>query len=466
MRTSRPDVLPPQRIRRAMRLSILEGMAFAVTVGLGEVFYLADAIRLSATRLEQGLVVALPLFVGSAGPLVALRALRRMRTRKPLVVGSALGQALTLLALALGDYLGRSTPGSLIACACAAAVFNQASGTAWSSWFGDLVPSRVRGRYFAVRNRGIYFCTCVGVVGGGIGLTVLERGLPADALRAGGSGFALIFAVAALFRLASVALHVATPEPPFAGLSTPVRVVRYLSTERGRTTRRLLLLCSGFYFLVYVASPYFSPYMLESLHFSYLEYTVANVALVVTKVLFLPLWGRLVDQVGGRAVYLLCALCTAIVPVPWLWAKGLGWVVIAQSISGVAWAGFELSLFTLVLERTYRGVRAHVFATQTVLNGTAQLLGTLVGAFCAPLAGDLRWIFAASFAGRFLFTLRLPALLPPATKDPRLGRRDVFLRVIGFRPSGGLVMRPLPASGEPPSAREDATGEEASRGTS
>lgn len=436
--------LPPRTVQRSLALSVAEGIVFALMVGLGETYFLADAIRLSASRLEQGLVVGLPLFVGSLGPLLSLRVLRRSRSRKPLVVAAALAQSLTLFALAWSDASGRSSPRTLIALASAFAVFGQAGGTAWSSWFGDLVPSERRGRYFALRNRGIYLGTCLGILLAGFLLNHLEAARAQAAAGSGGEGFALIFALAGLFRLISVGLNAFAVEPAFAGIPAREHVARFLRTPKGIGTRRVLVSSAGFYFMVYLASPYFSPYMLEHLHFSYLEYTFASLAIVAAKVLFLPVWGRLVDQLGARAIFVACALLAALVPVPWLWSKGLAWVMVAQACSGVSWAGYELSLFSLVLERTYRRVRPSVFATQSILNGSAQLLGTVLGAGIAGFFGpDLRWLFAISTAGRLAFTFGLPRFLPRAGNESAVGRREVLLRVIGFRPSGGLLLRPM-----------------------
>lgn len=438
--------LPPRTVQRSLALSAAEGIVFALMVGLGETYFLADAIRLSASRLQQGLVIGLPLFAGSLGSLLSLRVLGRLRSRKPLVLGAALAQSLTLLSLAAMDASGRSSPGTLIALASAFAVFGQASGTAWSSWFGDLVPSVRRGRYFALRNRGIYLGTCGGILLAGFLLNHIEEVRPQAAGGSGGGGFALIFALAGAFRLVSVVLNAFAIEPAFAGIPAREHVARFLRTPKGIATRRVLLSSAGFYFMVYLASPYFSPYMLEHLHFSYLEYTFASLSIVAAKVLFLPVWGRLVDQLGPRAIFVSCALLAALVPVPWLWSKGLAWVMVAQAISGLSWAGYELSLFSLVLDRTYRRVRPSVFATQSILNGSAQLLGTVLGAGIAGLFGsDLRWLFAISAAGRLAFTFGLPRFLPRASHEAAVRRREVLLRVIGFRPSGGLLLRPMAA---------------------
>lgn len=427
-----------------MRLSIVEGLAFALMVGFGELFFLADAIRLSATRLEQGLIVTLPLFVGSIGPIGSLLCLTKLRSRKPLVVGASLCQALILLGLSLADLAGASTPTTLIAGACFYNIFGQAVGTAWASWFGDLVPSRVRGTYFARRNRWIYVVTCAGLFAGGGVLQVVEPASAGELAGRGGSGFAIVFGLAAVARLVSVALHALTPEPLFRGTASNLRARRFLSTERGSAVWRLLGTCAALQFVVYLASPYFSPYMLEELSFSYLEYSIAGVVVVAAKVLFLPTWGAIVDQSGSRAVFMLCALFTALVPIPWLWAEGLGWVLVAQALSGLTWAGYELSLFCLLIESSYRGVRSQIFAMQSVMNGIAQLLGGLAGALLAGLSSDIRMLFAISLGGRLLISLSIPSRIRSISKQPQVRRREVLWRVIGFRPSGGLITRPIP----------------------
>jgi hypothetical protein len=79
--------------RRAMRLSLAEGVFYALMVGFGELYFIADAVRIGASTLELGLVVTLPLCAGAAGPMMALWLLRRGRRRKHIVVAAAFAQA-------------------------------------------------------------------------------------------------------------------------------------------------------------------------------------------------------------------------------------------------------------------------------------------------------------------------------------------------------------------------------------
>jgi len=428
-----------------MRLSLVEGLLYALMVGCGETYFLPNAIRLGASALEQGLLISMPLFLGALGSLAALRALSRLRGRKGLVVVACLLQGVLLLLLGEGCARGIVDPALLIASFCVHQVLGQAAGTAWSSWYGDLVPAEIRGRYFARRNRGVYLATFAGLVLGGLLLGRFESGSAGSVgVGEGGGGFRLVLTLAGGFRLLSAALLLLSPEPPFRGLSPPTRLIRFLRTERGSNAWRMLLVGAALQLLVYVGSPYFGPFMLEELNFSYEAYMASAATVVIAKFVLLPVWGRLVDLHGARSVYGAAALLVAIVPLPWLWADGLGWVIPSQALSGLSWAAYEVAYFSLMLESSYKTTRPHAFAAQNVLNGTAQLLGSLLGAaLLASSHRDFRLLFLLTLVGRLAVALFVPRLIPARAGAPAVGRGAILLRVIGFRAHGGVVHRPL-----------------------
>jgi hypothetical protein len=439
-----------------MRLSVLDGVLYSVMVGFGDVYFLADAVRLGASATVQGLVVALPLFGGALGSLAAVRALAAGRSRKTVVLAGAGLQVATLASLVVLDLPHGLGPAGLLGIALLHQVGGQGAGTAWSSWYGDLVHASVRGTWFGRRSRFAYVATCGALVVSGLMLQRLEPGAAGTvAAGAGGVGFRWIFGIASAARLASVVLLALSPEPPFRGLLPPARARRFLATTRGRSAWRLLALGASLQLLVYVGSPFFGPFMLDGLRFTYVEYMVASVMVVAVKVLVLPAWGRAVDAHGARSVLCLAAVLVACVPLPWLWASGLAWVLVAQAFSGFSWGAYEVSFFSLVLESTWRPTRPWVFAAQNLAVGSAQLLGALVGAaLLVHLHGGYRVVFATSLAARLGLALAFPRLLPVISRAPPLHRRTLLLRVIGLRPHGGITHRPVEEPAPPaPSAR-------------
>ena len=429
-----------------MRLSVADGAMYALMVGTAEVYILADAYRLGATAIELALIVGLPLAVGALGPLFALRSLARARSRKPLVVGAEFAQACVLATIGLFDLYRAATPATLIAFVCLYQVCGQAAGTSWASWYGDLVPREVRGRYFSRRTRLVHLATCVGMLVGGLLLHRLEPGRAGQeiSLEEGGAGFATLFLLAASYRLISAVLLALSPEGPFRGVPDRMRVARFLRTQRGTGAWRLVLLVGGLQFWVYLAAAYYSPFMLDVLAFEYLEFTAANLWLVIVKVVLLPLWGRAIDTHGPRSILALTMILVALSPLPWVFANGLGVILIGQMLSGFAWGGFEVSLFAQQLDSGYRRTRMHLFAAQSVMNGTAQLLGSTTGALLLPfVAGDYRALFLASCIGRMAVALAMPAVVPARRGTPTIGRRQLALRLVGIRPGGGPMHRPV-----------------------
>jgi MFS family permease len=183
--------------------------------------------------------------------------------------------------------------------------------------------------------------------------------------------------------------------------------------------------------------------MLQELRLTYFEYTMATLAVVAAKSMFLPAWGRVVDGHGPRAVYPLAALLTALIPIPFILSHGIVLVLVGQMLSGMAWAGYELSFFSLILESSYRRTRMPIVAAQNVFNGLAQLAGGLIGALVLHNTDSRRVVFTASVAARMLLSLLAPFLLIRLLGEARPRRRELLLRVIGLRPDTGLVHRPI-----------------------
>lgn len=426
-----------------MALSRIDALMFAVMVGCGEAYFLADGVRLGATTAELGLLVGLPYFVGALGPVATVLLLTKWGRRKPVVVLSALSQALVLSTLAVLAATDRLTPFRLILFACVYQVFGQAAGVAWSSWYGDAVPPRLRGRYFASRSGWAHLVTSAAVVGAGLCLQFLEPGAAGDVEPGvGGAGYVAIYGVASVARLLSCVLLLFSPEPSAATLACLKTVFQTLKTVEGRRMQRLVNSVAAMQFAVYVGAAYFTPFMLSELSFSYAEYTLASVSLVVIKFLAMKGWGRSIDRDGARVVYLRTTVLVALVPIPWMLAQGLGGVLAVQVFAGLAWGGYEVSQFTLLLEAANARLRPALLAGSNVVTGFAQFLGSLVGGVVAEATDrDYRIVFGATFLGRLaaaFFVAPLVRRVSDLSPHPR-----VFLRILGVRPGGGLGHRPV-----------------------
>ncbi len=420
-----------------MRRSFAEAIAYAAMFGLAEMFFVPDAVRLGAGPLAIAVVVGLPLAAGAAGASVGLRLVGWSSRRRPVVVGGVVGQALVLCALATAEAMTLNTPALLVAAACAYHFCAQLVAGPWSAWLGDIVPARIRGRYFSNRTRAVHLTSFVALLAGGLILQWLQPPLGT----AGGSGFAVLFATAALARVVSAALLATTPEgrrrPDEAPVATSLRPQWRVPADR------LMLGAGLIYLAVYVGSPFFTPFMLEELRLDYAQYTLATAAMVACKVLSLRRWGHAVDRFGAAAVYRLAIVLVALIPVPWLFVQGAVGASLAQAVSGFAWAAHEIALFSVVLETTPSPQRPRVYALQSISTGLGQLGGSLAGALIVVWLSDTRQLFAVSSGLRLLAAAAVVWALAETFRTVRIGRRRLLLRVIGLRVSGGAVHRPM-----------------------
>src|SRR5207244_7650927 len=99
----------------------------------------------------------------------------------------------------------------------------------------------------------------------------------------------------------------------------------------------------------------------------------------------------------------------------------------------LAWGSFEIALFVLVLDSTFKATRPHVVAAQSVLNGLGQLVGSLLGGlFLLGMARHFRLLFIVSLFARMVVVAVLPRLLRARRDRPTTGAKELLLRVIGF----------------------------------
>jgi len=431
-----------------MRRSLVEGVAYAIMFGLADLYFVADGVRMGATSVEVGLLVGLPLAAGAIGAWIGLWLLRWAGRRRPVVVTGASCQAAVLLLTAWMQWTAQGTLPRFIALVCAYHLSGQLHGASWSSWMGDLVPARIRGRYFSRRTWAVQIVSFGVLLVGGAVLQGLES--PTR----GGQGFALLYLLGGLARSVSATLIALTPEgrPAAAPVATNLSMVPHWR----RAGDRLLLVGGFVYFAVYIGSPFFTPYMLEDLGFSYVEFTAVSAVLVLVKVVSMPRWGKALDRYGAAATYRLTLVLLAIVPLPWLFVEGTVGVAFAQGLSGFSWAAHEVAFFALVLELNDPSERPRAYTLQTMVNGVAQLVGSLGGGVLLAWLVDPRLVFASTTVARALAVVVGALLLHRIFATVRVGRRALLLRVIGLQPSGGAIHRPMLVQPDEPPAPLDA----------
>jgi MFS family permease len=441
-------------LRRDLRAMMADGVGFGLMVGSGESYLAAFALALGLSAHIAGLVAAVPLLAGAVLQLVSPLGVRWLRSYRRWVVVCAAAQSLSFAPLVLAALLGHVPGWGLIAIASLYWAAGMATGPAWNTWVGELVPRFIRARYFASRARYCQASILIGLVGIGALLhATSERGVPL-------LGFALAFGLAAVSRAISATNLSRQSEPRGLADSLQQLDVETLSGALRGGPGRLLAYMLAVQTMVHIAGPYFTPYMLRELALSYLSYTILIAVSFVGKIVAAPFLGELAQRLGTRR--LLWIGGSAVVPLAALWcvADSFWYLLILQVVAGAAWAAYELATFLLFFDAIPAASRTRLLTLFNLANALALVAGACIGALLLSGLGADRYayftVFLVSSVGRIatLILLRRVSDAPVPATFPAL-------RTLAARPSAGSIDRPVLATIEAENPDREPAAEEA-----
>lgn len=401
------------------------------------------ARQLGATELQFGLLTAMPFFA-SLVSMPAAVLIERTGKRKLIFLLSLYSQRLLWYAIAAVPVMMLWKMGAdwlkVIVWVFLILMFlmhagQAVGGPAWVSWMADIIPERVRGRYFAQRRKwGILSAIPAALI---VGYTLDH--FHSDDRMSQLVVCAIIFAIAAVFGLVDIALFHPVPEPyraPAAG--TPLRKL-FSKPLRDRQFMVFAGFVGTMMFAMSFMGQFVTLYMIERLKISSsATQTMLLIAPSVATFFLLSQWGHLVDRMGKRPVMAIASLGLVPVGIGWIFVSPTNpWLGYVLSAAGAAlWAGVEVANFNYVLEFSgsdedepgERGGSNYVAVNSVVIN-VAGCLGGVAAGFIAQALRDWKWQHGVSFLNDFTFyellfvvsgVLRLVALVVfiPMIREP------------------------------------------------
>jgi hypothetical protein len=172
---------------------------------------------------------------------------------------------------------------------------------------------------------------------------------------------------------------------------------------------KFILFASLLNFSVYLCAPYFQPYMLQDLQFSYTIFALVLASEFIGKIFVVRFWGKYADRAGRFKVLVITSLMIPFVPIFWLFSSAPVYLMSIQLFSGVAWAGFDLCSNIYVYESSPPGERLKYMAYHKAMTTFAMAMGALAGVY---LLDVIRPIFGSQILSLFLLSgvLRLAAV--------------------------------------------------------
>ena len=338
------------RLRRAMSLvnvSWIFGSVWATAIG-GAPFSLF-ARDLGASEFQIGLLAALP-FLASLVSMPASLLTERTGARKGLFLWSTYLQRALWIPIAILPLWLLKTHGTgsgsaavfvfmalILLMYCTGAV----GGPAWLSWMADIIPDRVRGKYFSRRRQwGILSAIPTALA---VGWLIDHYGAHGGTHQPGGTlrWCAIIFICSAVFGIIDIFLFRYVPnvpmeprhsEPVFALMGGPLRDRQFLWVAAFVATLT---------FAVSFMGQFVTFYLIDKIGVTGTGIQLMLlVAPMLAQLIVLPIWGHAADRMGKKPVLAIASL--GLVPV------GLGWCFMGP---GSQWLGYVLSVAGGALDR-------------------------------------------------------------------------------------------------------------------
>jgi MFS family permease len=255
------------------------------------------------------------------------------------------------------------------------------------AWFADIVPGRIRGRYFSRRSQAGQLVA--------LGVT-LAMGFLLDHSRLGGDTAVLrvvsiAFALAAACGVMDFLTLTPVPDPRS---TTPNPRLGLAALLRGPLASREFRIYLGYSatltFAVAYVGQFIWLYLFDVVGMSVTQANLLNVVIPLGAALACyPFWGRLIDRVGRRPVLLICGILIVNGASGWVFvAKGHWyWGYASTLLATMAWPGVDLANFSLLLGMKDASGRRSVGGAFIAINSmVSALAGALSGVFGGVLA--------------------------------------------------------------------------------
>ena len=450
---------PPQKrsiqaIRSSLRASTLDGVLATVfsatTTGVLLTNFL---LKLHASPIEIGLLSSIPMLANLLQPVGAYFADRtQSRHNYCLWIYGPSRLLWLILLLGIGWVSWTSAdPHQLVLWTLAILFITNILGafgsSAWCSWMAALVPPRLRGRYFGLRNSAASLTNLLSVPLLGLAVSAWPGGTI--------QGYSVVLVLGIVAGIASLGFQFSmvdvNPQLPQTApfYRSKHKDVSCFDSEDAQsqgansifrdTNFLMFLLYFGLWmFAVNLSAPFFNLYLLDNLALNLSWATIYTSLIAAANLVMLLLWGKLADRIGNRPLLLLVGILVAITPLFWL---GVGnsaisvwlWLPLLHLLMGSTGAAIDLCSSNIQMEIAPVDRPSKYFAIAAAVAGVCGGLGTTAGGFLAQLniIGGLPGLFALSAL------VRLVALLPLLWVHEARSQRltDVMQNLLGFKPS-------------------------------
>ena len=389
-------------LKKTMRISVVEGMFaqfHSSLTGIGSNFVTKAAVMLNANPVQFSILTGITQLC-QFFQLYAVFHNKDIESRKkPCVMFAFWGR---LLSLFIGFSFVIINPQLsfifFLGLLFLSATLQSISGNMWIAWMSDLIPKKIRGRFFSKRMQIHLLCGfLIGYLFSFlIDLFEIEPGdrlytymekfniLGFFSIEHLPLGLSIVFIIGASLGLYGLSILNRQPE----------RVIKravqsdFSLLEPLRNPDFLKLLRFGLWwmFAIGIGAAFWGPFMLKVLKLSLVQLQLYGMLQTLGMLISFRFWGQFIDKFGNKTAMKICVFIGAINPCLWLFftetSYSLIWV--EGFSSGIMWSGANLVTFNFVLSVAPRGKEQHWSALYSALSGLMMMATILLSGFLYP----------------------------------------------------------------------------------
>jgi MFS family permease len=247
---------------------------------------------------------------------------------------------------------------------------------AWFSWMGDIVDKKYRGRWFSKRSL---------ITGFIIIILSISASFLLDYFKKNGwtmFGFIILFSLAFIARIICWKIYKKQYEPKIKlKKGYYFSFWNFIMNAPKNNFGKFAIFRFFLSFATSISAPLLAIYLLRNLNFSYPLYMIVISASAIYTLIVLKLWGKFADKYGNYKVLALTTIFIPIVPILWvLHPSPIYMIFIPALISGIFWAGFNLSTGNFIYDNISKQKRGVAVSYYNMLNGIGIFLGAGLGA--------------------------------------------------------------------------------------
>lgn len=441
---SQPQTITKSGIRTSLAASTIDGVFASVFSSITSGVLLTNfLLQLGANPIEVGMLSSIPMLLNLLQPLGAYFA-ERSTSRHYYCLWIFAPSRLLWLILAVGigwvSWSG-SNSHQLITWTLGMVFVSNILGSlgtaCWFSWMAALVPHRLRGRYFGLRNSAASLTTLISVPLFGFAVSVWPRGTI--------EGYAVVLLLAIVAGLISLGCQYfmvdINPQLPSGSVLSRSKSITSEDTHtpslfsflKDRNFLKFLLYFGLWTFAVNLIIPFYNLYLLDNLHLDLNWVSLYTSIHAGANLVMLVIWGKVADRLGNRPLLIVAGVFVALLPLLWL---GVGnnthsiwlWLPLIHLFKGAMWAAVELCSNNIQMEIAPAEHPTSYFAIAGAIGGICGALGTTAGGQLAQLGviGGLSGVFLISTGVRLFALLPLIFVQEPRSQSVLHSLRHLF----------------------------------------